>query len=334
MTLTFAVKGRKLVNIWVFILTATVACAQDPQFSQFYANPLYTNPAFAGSSTVARGVLNYRSQWPGISGTFRTISTSYDEHFDVINGGIGVLVTADEAGVGTLRTVSASGIYSYQIIINKYLTIRAGIAGSFNQRSIDFSKLQFYDQIVRGVGFVQPTKEPPSANSITYLNFASGLIAYTKQFYAGFAVHNLSEPVQSFYGNSDHELNSIPRRYTAHAGLVIPLTRNRDERKSTNLWPNVIYMQQRLFNQLNLGMYYNKGPVVLGTYFRANSVNSDAIIFVMGFRLPKMRFGFSYDATVSEAKAGARQSYEVSLSFELKKKQPKKTVRQIRCPEF
>ena len=28
------------------------AYAQDPQFSQFYANPIYLNPAFAGSHGV------------------------------------------------------------------------------------------------------------------------------------------------------------------------------------------------------------------------------------------------------------------------------------------
>ena len=46
--------------------------AQDPEFTQFYANPLYLNPAFAGTARSPRINLNYRNQWPGLSGTYVT----------------------------------------------------------------------------------------------------------------------------------------------------------------------------------------------------------------------------------------------------------------------
>jgi type IX secretion system PorP/SprF family membrane protein len=305
--------------------------AQDPQFTQFFANPIYTNPAFAGSSTVARGVLNYRSQWPGIAGTFKTYSASYDEHFDAINGGIGVIVTSDEAGVGTLRTTSVSGIYAYQININKYLSVRASVQGGIQQKSIDFSKLQFFDQIVRQQGFVRPTMETPVNTNPTYANFAAGFIAYTERFYGGFAAHNITEPRQGFYA-SQHD--QVPIRYTVHTGMIIPVSNQADQNKAVNVWPNVLYMQQSMFNQLNLGIYINRGPLIAGTYFRQNSVNSDAFIVLIGMRLPKLRIGVSYDATVSDARPGAKQSYEFSLAFELRKRDRKKSVKQIRCPDF
>jgi type IX secretion system PorP/SprF family membrane protein len=311
--------------------------SQDPQFSQYYANPVYTNPAFAGSSTVGRGVINYRSQWPSISGTFRTFSASYDEHYDVINGGIGIMITGDEAGEGTLRTLSLSGAYSYQIVINKYLTVRAGIQASIFQKSIEFGKLKFYDQIVKQRGFVYLTQELPTAPTVFYTNFAAGVVAYTNYFYGGFAVHNLNEPSPDFYsGNNDQSTipSVVPMRYTGHLGLMIPIVKTRFEKRSTNLYPNILYMQQKQFNQLNAGLYLSKGQYVIGGYFRQNSVNSDAIIFLLGLRLPKLRLGFTYDATVSDARPGARQSYEVSLAFELRKRTPKKTIRSIKCPEF
>ena len=150
----------------------------------------------------------------------------------------------------------------------------------------------------------------------------------------------LNEPVVSFFSDrsQDHQSAAsmhLKKRYTAHAGAVIPLVKSRDENKSSNLWPNILYMQQGPSTQLNLGIYYNKGPLVLGTYFRQNAnINSDAVILLAGFRLPKMRFGFSYDATVSEARPGARQSYEISMAFEMRKRAHKKTFRIIRCPEF
>ena len=138
MKVRLAVEGGIKIYIWIILLVAGKAWAQDPQFSQYYANPLYTNPAFAGGSNVGRIGLNYRSQWPNIAGTFRTFSASYDEHFNPISGGIGIIATADEAGVGTLRTISLSGIYSYQIFLSKTLTMRIGLQGGFFQKKIDF----------------------------------------------------------------------------------------------------------------------------------------------------------------------------------------------------
>ncbi len=340
MRLSCSVLYRKVCVTILCMISITEVFAQDPQFSQFYANPIYTNPAFAGSSRVGRGVINYRSQWPGISGTFRTFSVSYDEHYDAINGGLGFSITGDEAGVGTMRTFSGNAMYSYQIIISKKVTIRAALQGGYFQKSVDFNKLSFYDQIVKGQGIVYPTQELPPANPIYYYNVSAGMVVYTNNFYGGFAVHNMNEPIVSFYPNAENKNQSeaimhLQKRYTGHAGGVIPLTRSRDASKASNLWPNVLYMQQGSATQLNLGMYYNHGALIGGMYFRQNaSYNSDAIILLAGFRLEKMRFGFSYDATVSDARPGARQSYEISIAFELGKRTHKKTFRNIRCPEF
>ena len=66
--------------------------AQDPEFTQFYASPVYTNPAMAGTAfcgrqSAGRYSINYRNQWPRLPGTFRTFNASYDQHYDKIGGG-------------------------------------------------------------------------------------------------------------------------------------------------------------------------------------------------------------------------------------------------------
>jgi hypothetical protein len=93
-------------------------------------------------------------------------------------------------------------------------------------------------------------------------------------------------------------------------------------------------MQQGATSQLNLGMYYNYRTIVMGGYFRQTTANSDAIIFLLGIRTPKIKIGFSYDATISDVRYGARQSYEVTLGFELRKRVPRSKPRNIKCPEF
>ena len=85
---------RSLVLVSAFILMGNTANAQDPAFSQFYSNPLYLNPAFAGASLngCPSAVFNYRDQWPGIGRTYVTYSASYDLHIDGIGGGLGIIV--------------------------------------------------------------------------------------------------------------------------------------------------------------------------------------------------------------------------------------------------
>ena len=44
----------------ILLVTGEIGKAQDPIFSQFYANPLYLNPAMAGSAVCPRLNLNYK----------------------------------------------------------------------------------------------------------------------------------------------------------------------------------------------------------------------------------------------------------------------------------
>lgn len=133
--------------------------AQDPQFTQFYANPLYLNPAFAGTARCPRICMNYRNQWPNLSGTYVTYSASYDQHFDALSGGLGLLVTQDDQARGTLKTTSASLIYSYLLPVNREFSIKAGLQAGFFQKSLDRTKLNFGDMIDARRGFVWNTNE-------------------------------------------------------------------------------------------------------------------------------------------------------------------------------
>ena len=98
------------------------AHAQDPEFSQFYSNPLLLNPAFAGTARGPRVVMSHRNQWPAMSGAFVTQAVSYDQHFSSIQGGLGLTVMHDQAGQNTLNTTRITGMYSYQQAITRKLS--------------------------------------------------------------------------------------------------------------------------------------------------------------------------------------------------------------------
>ena len=69
------------------VVSSSKTHAQDAAFSQFFANPIYLNPAMAGSNICPRLSLNYRNQWPGIGKTYVTYSATYDQYVEQLGGG-------------------------------------------------------------------------------------------------------------------------------------------------------------------------------------------------------------------------------------------------------
>lgn len=328
---------KTLLKLFFWILLPVISLAQDPQFSQFYANPLYTNPAFAGASNNIRLTLIGRDQYTAINNNYKTAGTSIDAQVSKISGGLGLMATMDVAGDGKLTTTTFNGIYAYSVNLTRKITMRAGIQASYYQRTYDFSKYRFGDQIDDQYGFVLPTNEVRGMQQIGLLNFGSGLLIYSNRLFGGIAIHNLTEPNQSFYSpNSSADEFKLPRRYTLHSGANIPITQSRYEDQRVIISPNILYMQQRNFNQLNLGFYVKKEALTAGLWFRQTSKNTDAFIFLVGLKFPKFRVGYSYDITVSGARTATQGSHELSMAFEIKpvKKSSRKVVKAMRCPEF
>jgi len=326
---------RRFIVILLGLISFSMVKAQDPEMTQYYAAPIYTNPAMAGTGTCNGGGrinINYRNQWPSLPGTFVTTLASYDQHFDGIGGGIGLIAMNDVAGEGRLTSQTFAGIYSYQLVVNRKFTMRFGLEAQFVSRSLDWKKLRFPDQIDPTKGFTLPTNEPLSGNRIQYPNFSGGALGYTERFYCGIAVHNMIEPIQSFLGTQDSKL---PRRYTLHSGLVIPLDNTYDPNMTIS--PNLLFMMQNKFTQLNLGFYFNKGPLVTGLWYRqtfGKYLNSDALMVLVGFRKERFKFGYSYDLTVSSARQAAPGSHEVSASIEWCASKRSVKYKKLSCPDF
>ena len=92
--------GSVFVLLLILLQTGHGQSLPDPHFSQFYANPLYLNPAMAGANICPRVIFNYRNQWPALSQTFVTYNASFDMYIDKLHGGIGLDFIADRAGDG------------------------------------------------------------------------------------------------------------------------------------------------------------------------------------------------------------------------------------------
>ncbi len=340
-------KAGLMLHRIIFIITVVTVVlfnapgnAQDAQFSQFYANPLYLNPALAGSEICPRAVLNYRNQWPGLAKSFVTYSASYDQYVNKLHGGVGILVNLDNAGDGILKTTQASLIYAYSLQASENLFINMAVQGTFLQKSLNWDLLKFGDQIDPQQGFIPgvPTMETPPANTtVIQPDFSAGIaFGWKGILYGGVAANHLTEPEMAFYTENT---NKLPMKLTGHAGFNISLESGgsgftEDSEPGFYLSPNILYQQQGDFHQLNAGLYVIRMPIIIGTWFRHNFENADAIIVLAGFNYKNLKIGYSYDITLSKLKSNTGGSHEISLAWQFNCIEKKRKIRAINAPGF
>ena len=324
--LLFAVAGMQGVN------------AQDVGFSQFYANPLYLNPAFAGSKVAPRIALSYRAQWPGLVSAFSTVSASYDQYVNDMHGGIGAILLSDRQGDhGMLNTNMLAAMYSFRFQVHEDIFVNLALqAGVVNMNlNWDPNIMRWPDQIDANCGWINLTSAtPPDNRSKFYPDFAAGAMIYGPAWYAGFAAHHLNQPSQGFYAE-----DRVPMKFTANAGGLINLSEERRRQSSLGLGtpvisPNFIYQYQGGFHYFNYGLYLDWMPFLVGAWFRHSTTNVDAFIFMVGAQHDHFKVGYSYDVTLSEMGNSTLGSHELTVGILLPVPEQKHKIKAIRCPSF
>lgn len=329
----------------IFFTLAFLGCldvfSQDPQFTQFFANPLYTNPSLAGATGMTRIVLNYRRQWPKIPGGFSTYSASIDTYIPKIRSGLGLILFKDVAVSSRLSTTFANLIYSYNVKLNDIFRLRFGISSAITMRSIDQSKLIFKDQILNQTEY--STIEKTISDFVVYPDFGFSTLASVKNLWLGFSVDHLFKPDQSLLLAESR----IPRKYSFYGGMRFKKSYNTasgfDNVRSLSIL--ALFKHQGNFDQLNAGIYYHDMSMIFGTFYRSipfksnadKSINNDALIFLVAFKTHLYYIGYSFDYTLSKLMGGTGGAHEVALiyTFGTTKGMPKKISNtNPKCPEF
>ena len=338
--------------------------AQDALFSQYYANPLYLNPAFAGTNVCPRIALNFRDQWPSLPGTFMSYSASYDEHFDKLSGGVGVLLFGDRAGEGgIINTYTASVMYSFKLKVSKKFNLRFALQATYENRGLNWDKLVFGDMIDPKYGVIYQTAELQPGNlTIHSFDMAAGILGYTPHFYFGAAAHHIVPIIgaKGFISDGLGAYDYRPVKWTAHVGGYFDLKRKSKKETSfgdISISPNFIYQHQQNFNYFSEGFYLNFYPFTVGMWMRhgltykgerftgidTNGLaitepisyhNLDAFIVVFGVEYDWFKIAYSYDATISKLANYSGGAHEVSVQFLLPCPNKRKALKDLKCPSF
>jgi len=347
--------SKTLIITFCGLLIFSTISAQDPQYSQFYASPLYLNPAFAGSSQQGRLGLNYRNQWPSIDANFTTFSAFADFYLEDHNSGIGAIMTRDMANALGLQNTTIGIQYAYQLQLTEKVSFRPGVQVSVNSRSIDYSKLIFGDQIDPATGAIRPgSGENLSAGpTIIYPDLSFGGLFYSNHAWLGVAGSHLTRPNQSLTGSED----KLPTKFSVHTGWKFFMKSGTmgegyaQKSQERSVAPALQYRHQGKFDQMDVGLYFTMEPLVVGMWYRGvpfkkinGVINNESLVLSVGLVKKSgknlndiLNIDYSYDYTISKLGPASGGAHEISLVYSWPIRNPRKPAKDkliIPCPTF
>ena len=325
----------KVINIrgfLVFILTwaTLVLQAQDVNFSQYFNNPTYFNPAYVGFSTGMKVRLNVRKQWTGLPGEYHSFSFSADIADRNIPGagGIGFIATSNSEGIGMIKSTTVGFIPAVRIQVNRFSIIQFGALISVVTRKIDWENMVFSDQLDPRLGNIGPSSfTSPGDSPVVFPDFSIGGIYQIKSNHLvgtfGVAVHHITQPDQSFL----QDVSPLPRKWVAHMDFVIDFKRNRgyyDRARNIKINPGILYQSQANMSLFALGLNAYLSNIYFGMWYRDEIFRKTSftnLVWLAGINIPfnnntRMKLMYSFDMNTSRNTNFTGPSHEISLIFE------------------
>jgi type IX secretion system PorP/SprF family membrane protein len=287
------------------------AFGQDLHFSQFFNNPLLTNPANTGFIPDAdyRLGASYRNQYSNIMAVpYKTMSIYGDaqvfrDRIETGWMGLGGVILRDVAGSGSLTSTKIYGSIAYHQMLGLSSLLTAGFNVGWANKRVDQSKLTFPDQF-DGKFFdaTMPTSVQLLNNSVSYFDMQAGInYAYfpTEDIYinAGYSIHHVNRPKETFF--EDDKTSRLDMRQIGFINAILKM----NDKVIIN--PTAYYTNMAKASELVFGMNaaYNLSgdgdkQIIGGLFYRYG----DAIIPTVGLQINNIRFTFSYDVTTSSLK--------------------------------
>lgn len=286
-------------SIAIILCSFTARSQQIPLYSQYMMNGFLLNPAMAGSNDYMPIRLTARDQWEGLNGTI--ITGAISAHSPVGIGkqhGVGGYIYSDI--VGPISRTGFMGAYAYHLKFDGIDSkLGLGLSMSAFQYVVDESDLNLLDD---GDEVITGTKEStfsPDANFGAYF--------YNSKYYIGFAANQLL-PID--VGINGRNKNEMIRHYFLMGGYIFNLNEDFDLEpsllaKATEKTPAQL--------DVNLKAYYKKN-YWLGFSYRT----SNALVCILGVKVDKLYFGYSFDYTFGTIKNYAEYgSHEIMIGFNI-----------------
>lgn len=323
-------RGR-LAWLFFYCVIPGIAWGQDVQYSQYYANPIYLNPALVGSTGMTRLGVNFRNQWPALDQTFIAFTAYVDHYEERWNSGFGLIFQGvNESFTGT--NWSEVGLaYSYRLQLGANSFIQAGMQGSFISRDASDGGIIYGSDLDVNTG-VTPDPTSEIQRLVRTMDSHAGIVYYGRKVWLGAAVSHLLQPNISYLVGGTSRL---PRKISLHGGYRFELVpgyttdylTNAKQDRSLSVGFN--YKQQGQFSQLDLGAEVYFEPLAFGLWYRGLPMkygfpNHESLVTMVGIGLNSgLDVGYSFDFPISSFGLGrSGGSHELSVRFVFSSRSP------------
>lgn len=323
------------------LLYATQSQAQDPRFSQFYANPLQLNPAMIGAfEGQFRFSANYRDLYGSVlaSKPYRTLTAGIEIKSPVARRDFATFALSamrDRAGESNFQRtrLNIGGSFMKQLDGDRYgrngqfLVVGAQIGAG--QRSYNWEDLWFTEQFDANSASVNYDADSGEAferaSTNIFLDFNAGLLWYAlfddnMSVYLGGAMHHLNTPNISLL---DNPMEKLPTKYVIHGGGEFPFNDN------LSFMPAVAFLSQGAAMSTTIGgnfRYRNRDwkelAIRAGLWGHVTNkldqgIGMDALVFTTILEMERWNLGISYDVTTSilSVANNSRGAFELSLIY-------------------
>ena len=146
---------RRIIAAISFLVIANSAKAQDIHFSEFWATPMFSNPALTGHfEGTYRFNSIIRNQWSSVSSEpFQTFGGGIDMNapFNLRPLGVGLFITTDNAGLSALTTTEVQGMIAGRFKLGNWENIKLHLGakgGLFNRALIILNSILAINSMV------------------------------------------------------------------------------------------------------------------------------------------------------------------------------------------
>lgn len=332
---------RRLI-IYCILLISNSLNAQDFQYSQYFAAPLFLNPAFTGSSDMIRVGSNHRIQWNGLSKSFNANSIYADVYSHELQSGFGISANSFTEELINLRTQEISGFYAYRLKIGDNHSLRLGTQISYQTRSSDMGNLIHQDQIDAISQTISPISSDfiPDFETYSVASVSFGLLYTANNLWIGISNHHINNPQLWFV--DDPIANTSFQKYSVHGGYQFLLSNSSFGGSTQDKFILIKgnYKQQGRFRQLDINSQLTLGAIDFGVGFRGipgieKLQNRDSVILLLGMNIDsRYLIGYSYDWQISGLGENSGGVHEISLRLKFHTKQSRLNAMQnpaLRC---
>lgn len=285
---------RSLVAIIGFLsVSSSLVAQQDPQFTQYFENTLFVNPAYAGSKGMLNVTGMHREQWVGFDGAPRSTTLSIHSPLSYESVGLGMTVVNDQ--VGPMKQTMFYGDFSYSLKFKNNAKLAFGLKAGVNLINIGTSALSNVQNDTYLMQDVRNNVNP---------NFGFGVYYHTPNWFVGLSTPKLLE--QSYDGGTT---NIEQRHYFGIAGFVASLSEYWKIRPMTQV---KAVEGAPLSIDVSAAFIYND-RFYIGPMWRPNAAVGAFVQFQIS---PQLKAGLASDFGTQAIRNYNGGTYELMLSYD------------------